>query len=138
MRTTHGTRERGIARVTRHPPARGPSMNIPKPSGTNAKTATEFNAFLNAKHIGKVGAKATLILTGEARMVDSQFGPQIVASVKLGKLSYDWGIRIDSPNHRILYDRFSAKPKTWKNKKVRVTVNPPMQKGMHPYIAIER
>lgn len=109
------------------------SGGIPTP---NANTEnSEFNAFLKADDIGKVGSEAKLVLTGETRVVDGNFGEQIVCEVKLGRETFDWGITVDSVNHRMLFDRFGNNPKKWKGV-VPVTVK--MSRQNRPYVAVQR
>jgi hypothetical protein len=112
--------------------------NIPKPAHDDDSSG-EFNTFLKVMNIGtgKPGAKATVLLTGETRMAESQFGEQIVCEVKLAGKLYDWGIKIDTPNHRMLYDRFGANPKKWRGK-VEIVVNPPTRAGFRPYLSVAK
>lgn len=114
-------------------PKRKAGGGIPAPSA-NAENS-EFNAFLKASDIGKVGATASLLLTGETRVVDGNFGEQIVNEVKLGRTVYDWAITIDSVNHRMLFDRFGKDPKKWRGK---VAVEVKMSRQNREYIACQR
>jgi hypothetical protein len=120
--------------------ARGTRMsNIPTPSHDDGSGGRDLPDFLKASHIGKVGAtvKATLI-GDEARVIDGNFGRQLIVNLKIGKTVFGWSVKLDTPNHRLLYDRFGANPKRWKGKTLTLTVNPPIQKGYRPYVAIVR
>ena len=104
------------------------------PGATNTQS-NDYNPFLNAAVIGGFGAKAKLTLTGNARMTDGQFGEQIVAEVRFGRATYDWGIKLNTPNHRWLEDNLGLNTARWKNKIVPVEIKENMGRD---YIAIAR
>lgn len=97
---------------------------------------SDFNPFLKAQNIGKkAGTTGALVLTGKARMADGDFGEQIICETKFGRDVFDWGITVDSPNHRMLFDRFGKDPKKWRG-----TVNVVIKVSTQgrPYIAVMR
>ena len=106
-------------------------------STKNTTGQTDFNPFLKAANIGRgsIGERATLVLTGNVRVTDSDFGEQIVAEVKHGRSMFDWGVKMNTPNHRYLEENFGVETKRWKGKKVPVIVKENMGRL---YIAIER
>lgn len=105
--------------------------NIPAPSQDAPST---FSPFLKAEHIGrKEGSKATLTLKpANVRIVDGNFGEQIIVPVELNGKNYDWAITMDSVNHRILFDRFGGNPKKWAG---RVMVITKMSQSNRLYVA---
>ncbi len=108
---------------------------IPAPS-KQAAGGTDFNPFLKTSDVGDVGDTGTITaLGGEARVVDGNFGEQLVIPVKFNGDRYDWGINIDSPNHRQLYDRFGKNPKNWKGK---IAVEVKLSRAKRPFIAVVR
>lgn len=111
---------------------------IPKPNMDDAGGG-DFPDFLKPKDIGngKAGATAIVMLTGaEVRMQDGNFGAQMIVPIKLGKTDFDWSVKLDTPNHRALFERFGSVPKKWKGKKLTLQINPPIRKGYRPYIAV--
>ena len=128
------TRTPRIRPQARQAPVRRGSSGIPTPNKNTS--SDDFNAFLKADDIGaKIGSTATLTLTGETRMADGNFGEQIICEVKLGRSVYDWGITIDSVNHRLLFDRFGKDPRKWRG---RVDVVVKMSRQNRPYVAVLR
>lgn len=114
--------------------SRGRGGKLPKPV---ASENTDFNQFLKADDIGKLGATAKLLLTGEIRgPQDGTYGEEIICEVKLGRSVFDWSVRTDGVNYRMLYERFGANVATWKGKTVPVTVKMSRQKNL--FIAIDR
>jgi len=105
---------------------------IPAPSGD---AQSSFSPFLKAENIGDVGTRGTITLKGEPRVVDGDFGEQIVIPVRFKGTQYDWGVTIDSVNHRMLHDRFGANSKKWAGP-VKVTVK--LSRQGRNYIAVER
>ena len=99
-----------------------------------ADGAGEFNAFIKANDIGKLGAEATLTFTGESRLADGGFGEQLVCEVKYGRQVYDYAIKLSSPSYRILFERFGKDPAKWRGA-VKVTIKNFMNKD---YIAVAR
>ena len=78
-------------------PAEGASGDLPQ--------------FLRASDLGKKeGAKGSIVFLGKpARRIESQFGVQFAFPVKFKGKTYDWPIRVDSGNHRRIFDRFGKK-----------------------------
>lgn len=109
-------------------PKRG---KLPKPETDGAG---EFNPFIKAQDIGKLGAEATLTFTGESRLADGGFGEQLVCEVKYGRQVYDYAIKLTSPSYRILFERFGADATKWRGA-VKVTIKNFMNKD---YIAVAR
>jgi len=103
--------------------------------GASREQSNDYNAFLKPGDIGKLGSTAKLTLTGEARMASGTFGDQIVAEVKLGRVLYDWSIKLNSPNHREVEDRFGLNTAKWRNKVIGVEVKLHMDRE---YIAVQR
>jgi hypothetical protein len=136
------------ARKDRYPMAKNTSIPASKRA---AKTATsgsgripsanrdgggDFNPFLRADVIGRaVGNTAIATLTGQARVVDGQFGTQIMAEVRIAGDLYDWPVKLDSANHAILEDVAGTDPAKWRGKKITLTVKEYM--GKH-YVAAAR
>jgi len=105
------------------------------PSANREQQNSDYNPFLKSEHIGKVGKVAELVLTGSARAVDSQYGAQIVIEVKHRKSTFDWGIKLNSPNHRLLEDFVGTDTNKWRGKRINVTVRENLGRD---YIAIDR
>jgi hypothetical protein len=85
-----------------------------------AASNTSFNPFMKAKDLGsKVGTRATLVLTGTARMnMEGNFGPQIIVGVIHNKKEFDLGVKVGKSSHQILEKKFGRNPKKWKGKKI--------------------
>jgi hypothetical protein len=115
--------------------ARAMTGRIPKADRDGQNT--DYNPFLKAEHIarGKLGARAVLVLTGRARVVDGTYGEQIIAEVRHDGKLYDWGITLNRPNHRLLEDRAGVETDKWRGKKIPVTLRENLGKV---YIAIDR
>lgn len=71
----------------------------------------DFPEFLRASDLGrKEGARGTITFLGKpGRKIESQFGVQYAFPVKFKGKVYDWPVRIDSGNHRRMFDRFGKK-----------------------------
>jgi hypothetical protein len=111
---------------------RGNALPTPADSGTSS----EYNPFLKAENIGETGDEATLTLTGApTRIVDGAYGEQIVCEVKFERKTYDWGINTDSPNYRMLFERFGKDSRKWRGA-VRVVVKD--SRNNRPFIAVAR
>lgn len=108
------------------------SGGLPEPT----REAMNRSPFLKPNVIGrKIGARATLKIDGTgARVVDGNYGDQLIIDASIGGKSYAWGITIDSVNYRILFDRFGSNPKLWKGN-VKVFLKE-AQSG-RPYVAVE-
>lgn len=124
-----------LPRSTRLADARTPKASIGRIPGVSREESNNYNPFLKAAHIGHVGATAKLTLTGNVRMSDGQFGEQIIVEVRLGRVTYDLAIKLNSPNHRELEDALGLQTARWKNKSIAVEVKEHM--GLD-YIAIQR
>jgi len=121
------------------------TRSTPRTARTSSSTAIpradretqrdDFNAFLKAEHIGRTGKTADLVLTGNARSSDSQFGQQIIAEIKYRGNLFDWAIKLNSPNHRLLEDLVGTETTKWRGKKVAITVRENLGRD---YIAIDR
>lgn len=136
-RTRQNTREalrkdRPVAKKTKAAPRERSGGRLPEPTRESMNRAP----FLKPNVIGrKVGARATLKIDGKsARVVDGNYGDQLIVDASIGGKSYAWGVTIDSVNYRILFDRFGANPKLWKGN-VKVFLKE-AQSG-RPYIAVE-
>jgi hypothetical protein len=84
-------------------------MPVPSTDGPSG----ELPQFLRAADIGrgKVGATGTLAFLGEKpRKIESKFGVQYAFPVKMKGKLYDLPVKVDSGNHRRLFDRFGKKP----------------------------
>ena len=83
----------------------------------------DFNPFLKARDVGKLGTKATLTLTGKVRISEGgQFGTQIISEVRLNGSMYDWPVKLNTPNHRWLEENLGVKTSSWKGKKVPIII----------------
>jgi hypothetical protein len=83
---------------------------LPPPEGG------DFGAFLKLDHL-QGADHAVLLFTGDVKIDPKpRFGDQVLATVKLGKEEYTWGIRTKSSNYRKLLERFGNNPKNWKGK----------------------
>lgn len=108
---------------------------IPAPS-KDAGASPDFNPFLKATDIGDENDTAVLTFTGgDVRVVDGNFGEQIIVECKLNGSLYEWGITVDSVNHRMLFDKFGQNPKSWRGK---VPVQVKMSRQKRLYIAVQR
>ena len=113
-------------------PARAASGRIP---GSSREASNDYNPFLKAADIGPLGSTAKLTLTGNVRMSSSNFGDQIVVEARIGKLTFDYGVKVNSPNHRELEDTLGLNAAKWRNKVIAVEVKEHMNRE---YIAIVR
>ena len=113
-------------------PSRRTRGGLPKPS---SEGSTASSPFLKAADIGRrIGATATLKVDGkDARIVDGNYGEQLIIDVTLNGKSYAMGITLDSVNYRLLFDRFGANPKNWRGS-VKVTVKESRQGNL--YVAV--
>ena len=106
------------------------------PSAQRTEASSDYNPFLKAEDIGRIGKSATLVLSGNMRgPIRSQFGDQIIVEVKFGRGVFDWGIKLNSPNHRMLEELVGNESTKWRNKKIGVTV---LENLGRAYIAIDR
>lgn len=107
------------------------------PSADRSGGASDFNPFLKAEHIGRgrLGDTAIIVLTGAARVTESQFGEQILAEGKVNGTLYDWAIKLNSPNHRYIEDTLGLESEKWRGKKVPLVVKENLGRL---YVAVER
>lgn len=125
-----------MAKKARRPAPARAKGGIPAPKEN--EQGSDFNPFLKAEDIGIPGKSIVATLTGETRMSDSGFGEQIVTEVVIGRDHYDLGIKVNTPNHRILYERFGADPRKWAKKKITLIVKKSRTAGFKDFIAIAR
>lgn len=103
-------------------------MALPKPQGRQAAmtrtkvgklpepTGGDFDPFLKAEHIGKLGAKATLkILSGPEETPNSEYSDLQMAVEYKGQ-RYAMGLKLTTGNYPRLFRRFGDNPKNWKGK----------------------
>jgi hypothetical protein len=105
----------------------------PSTQGDESADAPTYSPFLKVEHLDQGKA---FQLTGWARELDGQYGKQIVAEVvQTGTgVVYDFAVKVGSPNHRELHERFGADPMKWRG-----TIDLTKKAGMRgPYIVIER
>ena len=113
--------------------ARAMTGKIPK---ADRAKGSDLPPFIKPGDVGdSVGDTGVLVLTGDVRVQDSQFGTQIIADVKLNGDVYSWGIKLNSPNHRWLEDRVGSDSGKWRGKKIPVTVRENLGRA---YLAIDR
>lgn len=101
-------------------------MALPKPQGRSAGMAKtkvgrlpeptgggDFDPFLKAEHIGKLGAKAKIkILGGPVETPDSEYSDlQLPVSYKGSK--YSLGLKVSGGNYNRLFKQFGDNPKKW-------------------------
>jgi len=103
-------------------------MALPKPEGRQqAMTRTkvgrlpqpeggDFDPFLKAEHIGKVGTRATIkVLGGPEETPDAEFSDmQLPVEFKGSK--YSLGLKVSGGNYGRLFKQFGDNPKNWKGK----------------------
>lgn len=124
-----------MAKKKAAPKKRTASGRLPTPAAS--EQSADFNAFLKAADIGNIGATAKLLLTGEVRgPQEGSFGEEIVVEVKHGRGVFDWSVKTDSVNYRMMFERFGANVAKWRGKSVPVIVK--MSRQNNPYIAVER
>lgn len=82
---------------------------LPEPTGGG-----DFDPFLKAEHIGKLGAKAKIkILGGPEETPDSEFSDmQLPVSYKGSR--YSLGLKVSGGNYSRLFRMFGDNPKKWK------------------------
>ena len=124
-----------LPRSSRPEPARKQKNAARIPGSARSTQSNDYNPFLKAHDIGKLGATAKLTLTGEVRVTNGEYGEQIIAEVRLGRINYDWPIKLNSPNHRELEDTLGLNAAKWRNKVVAVEVKEHMGRD---YIAVQR
>lgn len=108
------------------------------PAPAESESQTDLNAFLKADDIGDVDDSKTVKLTGVVRGPQAgTFGEEVIVEVRVGRETKDWSVRTDSPNYRMLIERFGNRPpKGWSGKSVDVTIR--MSRQDRAYIAIDR
>ena len=101
-----------------------PKQQLPSPSGgmeTKPRTTSlpepeggSFNDFFKPKHLGKNGSGSVLVL-GVRDAPQNSFS-DVVIEVRMGKVTFDWGMKFSSGNYRRLHERFGSNPSKWKGK----------------------
>jgi hypothetical protein len=94
-------------------------MNLPDPKTSGSG---DFAPFLKAKDLPKKG-KAKLILTGDVRESNGQFGDGIDVGIKLNGKPFSWTVKFESGNYRRIIEGFGKNVKKWKGKVVTVTTD---------------
>jgi len=90
-------------------PKPGGSKKLPSPTGGG-----DFDPFLKASDIGKLGAKAKItVLGGPVETPDSEFSDMQMPVSYKGK-KYSLGLKTSGGNYSRLYKRFGDNPKKWK------------------------
>lgn len=119
-------------KTTRRPaPKRGGAL--PEPAAREG--STDYNDFLKADVIGPEGTDAQIVFTGNVRgPEDSEFGERIIAEVTYKRKSYDFSIKTDSANYRLLFDRFGRNTAKWRGP-VNVTIK---HFANNDYVAVVR
>lgn len=99
-------------------------MSIPKPGGRSSASSRggklpkpeggDFDPFLKAEVIGKLGTRAKITVLGPPEMTpDSEFSDmQMPVSFKGER--YAMGLKVASGNYARLYKRFGENEKKWK------------------------
>lgn len=94
-------------------------MALPQPTAP-ARQEPEARAergprreFLKAARLGKPGARRTIQLSGNVRVVDGNFGPQVVVNCEYEGKGYILAVNLDSPNYTLLVERFSDDETKW-------------------------
>ena len=89
--------------------------NLPKPAPR--EQTEEFNDFIKAADIGAEGETGVLEFSGNVRgPEDSEFGERIIAEVRYGRKTYDFSVKTNNANYRLLYERFGANTAKWRGK----------------------
>lgn len=105
------------------------------PAPAPREQSEEFNDFIKASDIGGEGTTAVLEFTGNVRgPEDSEFGERIIAEVKYNRKTWDFSVKTNNANYRLLHDRFGADGAKWRGK-VNVVVK---HFRANDYIAITR
>lgn len=102
-------------------------MRIPEPSGTGKskrkggrgnslpepESGGDFDPFLKAEDVGKLGSKAKITVLGPPIETESEFS-DMTLPIKYKTQQYAMGLKTSGANYRILYKRFGKSPKKWK------------------------
>jgi hypothetical protein len=77
------------------------------------QTASGYNPFLKPEHVNAQG-KTRLELTGWTRRTVGKYGPQVVIEVRDdADRTWDFGIKVGSPNHRMMFRGFGRNESDW-------------------------
>lgn len=87
------------------------AMAIPAPELDTGKS--ELPPFLKPNHLNKKG-RTKIIVTGNVRESSGTFGAQLNLDVKMGTKAYTLSVKLNSPNHRLLFARFGKNENKWK------------------------
>jgi hypothetical protein len=90
---------------------RGSSRGLPKPQNAGG----DFDPFLGAKIIGKLGATGTINVLGAPEESESEFS-DMTMPVSFKGSRYAMGLKVSGGNYARLYKRFGANPKKWRGK----------------------
>jgi hypothetical protein len=82
---------------------------LPPPEGG------DFDPFLKAEDIGKLGSRATIEVMSAPEEVDSEFS-DMQMQVRYKKVLYSMGLKTASGNYARLYKHFGNKPSKWHGK----------------------
>lgn len=98
-------------------------MSIPKPTGRSrtsgkagklpAPEGGDFDPFLNAGVIGKLGTTAKIIVVGPPEEVESEFS-DLQMPVTFKGSRYSMGLKVSGGNYGRLYKRFGSNPGKWR------------------------
>lgn len=98
-------------------------MSLPKPSRgkiqprggllPEPQSGGDFDPFLKASDIGKLGTTATITITGGPEESESEFSDATMP-VRFKGRDYALGIKWEGGNYARLFKRFGANPKKWK------------------------
>jgi hypothetical protein len=87
------------------------------PAPAPREQSEEFNEFLKASDIGPEGTEAQIDFTGNVRgPEDSEFGERIICEVRYQKKLYDFSVKTNNANYRLLHSRFGADGSKWRGK----------------------
>lgn len=88
---------------------RGTGTALPEPSGG------DFDPFMNAAVIGKLGTKASIIVLGPPELNQTEFS-DMQMPVQYKGLKYSMGMKTSSGNYARLYAMFGKSEKKWRGK----------------------
>lgn len=96
---------------------------LPKPTGKSRGSMKggklpppdggDFDPFLKAEDIGKLGTKATITVVGAPEEVESEFS-DLQMPVKFKGSQYSMGLKVSGGNYARLFKKFGDNPRKWK------------------------
>jgi hypothetical protein len=101
--------------------------SLPKPETSGG----DFDPFLKASDIGKVGSTGKIVVLGPPEPSESEFS-DMTMPVKFKATKYAMGLKTSGGNYSRLFKRFGANPKKWHGA-VSVEIKVYMKK---PYVAV--